>query len=225
MRPSARTFALVTAAVLTLLLTPGVPAAARDGAAATAAAVAAPGTFKGLGFDACTAPSSAAMQAWSASPYRAVGVYFGGNNRACLQPNLTAAWGTEQQARGWDLMPVYLGPQASCTTSNKPNRINNAQAPAQGRAAADDAVVQARAIGLPRESVLIYDMEAYRTDDAVCRAGVLAFISAWTARLHDNAYFSGFYGSMGSSIAHQVAAYETPGYVRPDYVDFARWDG
>ena len=50
------------------------------------------------------------MQAWGASPYRAVGIYFGGDNRACAQPNLTAGWVTEQRAAGWHLMPIYLGP-------------------------------------------------------------------------------------------------------------------
>ena len=192
--------------------------------ASPASADADPGTFLGGGFDTCTAPSSAAMQAWLASPYRAIGIYFGGNNRACTQPNLTSAWVAQQRAAGWHLIPLYLGPQASCTTSNKPNLINNSQAAAQGRAAAEDAVAQATAIGLPPESVLIYDMEAYTTDDAACRAGVLAFMSAWTARLHDLSYLSGFYGSMGSGVRDQVAAYNTAGYVRPDYLDFARWD-
>ena len=121
-------------------------------------------------------------------------------------------------------MPIYLGPQASCATPNKPFKINNAQAAAQGRAAAEDAVVQARALGLARESALIYDMEAYGTDDAACRTGVLNFMSAWTARLHDYGYVSGFYGSMGSGVADQVANYSAPGYVRPDFLDFARWD-
>ena len=183
-----------------------------------------PGTFTGEGFDACTAPSSATMNAWAASPYRALGIYFGGSNRACLQPNLTAAWVTQQTAAGWHLIPIYLDKQASCTLSTKPNRIDNTQAAAQGRVAAQDAVVQARAIGLARESVLTYDMEAYRTDDAACRAGVVAFISAWTARLHDYGYLSGFYSSMNSGIADMVANYNVAGFVRPDYVDFARWD-
>ena len=107
--------------------------------ASQAAAAAAPGTFVGSGFDACTAPSSAAMQAWLASPYRAIGIYFGGNNRACAQPALTPAWVAEQQAAGWHLMPIYLGPQASCTTSSKRYLIDNTQAAAQGRAAAQDA--------------------------------------------------------------------------------------
>jgi hypothetical protein len=197
------------------------------GATPAAADTVQPGTVAGQGFDACTAPSSATMQAWLSSPYRTIGIYFGGNNRGCTQPNLTAAWVDQQQAAGWHLMPLYVGPQASCTTSSKPNLINDAQAAAQGRATAEDAVVQARALGLARESILIYDMEAYRTGPAyaTCRAGVLAFISAWTARLHDHGYFSGFYSSMASGVRDQVASYNTPGYVRPDYLDFARWDG
>ncbi|GIF01750.1 hypothetical protein Ari01nite_92140 [Paractinoplanes rishiriensis] len=165
------------------------------------------------------------MDAWLASPYRAVGIYFGGNNRGCTQPNLTPAWVARQQAAGWHLLPLYVGPQASCTTTTKPNRIDNTQAAAQGRATAEDAAAQATALGLGLESILIYDMEAYRTDDAACRAGVLAFMSAWTARLHDLGYLSGFYSSMGSGVADQVANYNTAGYVRPDYLDFARWDG
>ena len=195
------------------------------GTPARAAPGSQPGAFTGSGFDACTAPSSATMTAWLASPYRAVGIYFGGNNRGCAQPNLTAAWVAEQQAAGWHLIPLYVGPQASCTTSNKKNLINDAQASAQGRATAEDAVAQATALGLAGESVLIYDMEAYRTGEAACRAGVLSFLSAWTARLHDLGYLSGFYGSMASGVADQVASYRTAGYVRPDYLDFARWDG
>jgi hypothetical protein len=228
-RLSHRLTATVYAASSAVALTPAVASAAPPAPAAPAAAVApaavAPGTFLGHGFDACAAPSSAAMHAWLASPYRAVGIYFGGNNRACPQPNLTAAWVTEQQAAGWHLMPIYLGLQASCTTSNKHNLITNSQAAAQGRTAADDAATQAAAIGLTRGSMLIFDMEAYRTDDAACRAGVLAFLSAWTARLHDHAYLSGVYGSMSSTVADLVANYGTAGFSSPDYLDFARWDG
>ena len=77
------------------------------------------------------------------------------------------------------------------------------------------------ALGLAPESVLIYDMEAYRTGEAACRAGVLAFLSAWTARLHDRGYLSGFYSSMSSGVADQVANYHTVGYARPDHLDFA----
>jgi hypothetical protein len=185
-----------------------------------------PGNFTGYAFDACTAPPSASMKAWKAtSPYKAIGIYIGGVNRGCAQPKLTAAWVKEQVQAGWKLIPLYVGPQASCTSvTSKRSLINNAQATAQGKAAAADAAAQAGKLGLARQSVIIYDMEAYRTNDATCRAGVLAFMNGWTARLHDNGYFSGYYSSVSSGIADQVANWSAPGYARPDYVDFARWD-
>lgn len=220
--PSTYRRRLLGAVLVALCAAPLTPAP-RTATAATALPPQ-PGAYRGLGFDACAAPSSDAMKSWLQSPYRAAGIYFGGNNRGCQQPNLTPSWVREQVARGWRLIPLYVGPQATCTTSTKKHRIDNAHAEKQGRTTADDAVAQARALGLSRESVLIYDMEAYRTGDAACRAGVLAFMSGWTARLHDHGYLSGFYSSVGSGVADQVAAYHRSGYVRPDYLDFARWD-
>jgi hypothetical protein len=164
------------------------------------------------------------MRAWAASPYRSLGVYFGGSNRSCAQPELTADWVTEQTAAGWHLIPIYLGMQASCTLSTKPNKIDDARAYAQGREAAADAVVQARAIGLATNSTLVYDMEAYAADDPACTEGVVRFIGGWSAGLHDLGYLSGFYSSMNSGVRDLVAAYDRSGYVRPDQVDFARWD-
>ena len=202
----------------------------RSGATVTTIAAATttiqPGTFAGHAFDACRAPSSATMAAWrAASPYRAIGIYFGGVNRACTQANLTPAWVRTQVAAGWHLIPLYVGPQASCIrAAKKKHLITNAQAAAQGAAAAQDAATRARSLGLGGQSVLIYDMEAYRLGDAACRAGVLAFVGAWTAKLHDLGYYSGFYGSVGSGGADQVANYAAAGYARPDYLDFARWD-
>jgi hypothetical protein len=201
------------------------PLAFINTAGAAAALPPQPGNFTGYGFDACTAPSSDTMAAWlKASPYRAAGIYIGGVNRGCAQPKLTAAWVREQITRGWRLIPIYVGPQASCTNLTRRKLIAGATAAAQGRDAATDAAAQARALGLSPDSVLIYDMEAYDSGNAACKAGVLAFMSAWTARLHDLGYLSGYYSSAGSGIADQVAVYTKAGYVRPDYVDFARWD-
>jgi hypothetical protein len=212
-----RCAALVAAAALGVLAPgPGLVAAVAQPA---------PGTFAGQGFDACTAPSSAAMDAWLASPYRAIGIYFGGSNRACTQPNLTAEWVTHQQANGWRLLPVYLGRQAPCTTSNKKNLIDPAQAAAQGRAEADAAVTAAGALGLSRGSVLIFDMEAYRTGNSACTTAVLNFLGAWTSRLHDRGYFSGVYASIASGVTDLVGDYRSPSRPHPDYLDFARWDG
>ncbi len=200
------------------------PASASFAPAGTVILAPAPGTFTGSGFDACTAPRPADMQAWLASPYRAIGIYVGGVNRGCAQPELTASWVSAQQSAGWRLLPIYMGLQAPCTTSSKPHRIDPANAYGQGTAAANDAVTQATALGLSRESIIFGDMEAYRTDDAGCRTAVLQFQSAWSQRLHDLGYFSGFYSSLSSGVADQVAVYASTDYVRPDYLWFARYD-
>src|SRR5580704_3517729 len=74
-------------------------------------AAAASAVYTGLGFDVCSTPSLSQMQAWSASPYRAIGVYIGGISSACAQPNLTAAWISEQATNGWRVIPTYVGLQ------------------------------------------------------------------------------------------------------------------
>ncbi|HET6875991.1 MAG TPA: glycoside hydrolase domain-containing protein [Jatrophihabitans sp.] len=190
-----------------------------------AAASPSPGRFTGLGFDACSAPDSAAMDAWLASPYRAVGVYIGGSNRACAQPELTADWVAHQQDAGWHLLPIYLGLQAPCTTSNKKYLIDPAQAVAEGRAEAKAAVAAAAALGIPSGSTLIFDMEAYRTGDTACSAAVLRFLGGWTAGLHDRAYLSGVYASIASGVTDLVSDYRSVRRPHPDYLEFARYDG
>jgi hypothetical protein len=192
--------------------------------ATATAAVIEPGTFTGKGFDACTAPSSAAMQAWLSSPYRALGVYIGGVNRACAQPNLTASWVSAQTTQGWKLVPTYVGLQAPCSSGTTTQKIDPLSAAAQGRAAADDAVADAGPLGISVGSVVYFDMEAY-SDDAACRQAVLAFLSNWTTRLHELAYLSGVYSSAGSGIRDLVSVYDSAGFASPDHVWFARWDG
>jgi hypothetical protein len=185
-----------------------------------------PGTFAGYAFDTCTAPSTTAMAAWrKASPYRAIGIYIGGADRGCTQANLTADWVRTEVAAGWHLIPLYVGPQASCTgATGSKSLINNATPVAEGAATAVDAVNKAEALGLIQQSAIIYDMESYTVSNAACRAGVLTFLGAWSAKLHALGYLSGFYSSMGSGGADQVANYLAANYVRPDYIDFARWD-
>jgi len=214
MRALQRCAALAALAVLAPVFSLGVAAAEPE-----------PGFFTGKGFDACSAPSSATMDAWLASPYRAIGIYVGGVNRACAQPELSAAWVAHQQARGWHLLPIYLGLQAPCTTSTKEYLIDPAQASSQGRAEATSAVAAAAALGLPRDSTLTFDMEAYRTGDADCTRAVLRFLGAWTSRLHDLGYFSGVYSSLGSGVADLVADYRSTTRPHPDYLWFARYDG
>ena len=45
-------------------------------------------------------------------PHRAVGIYIGGVNSPCSQPNLRTSWVDREIAAGWHLIPLYVGLQA-----------------------------------------------------------------------------------------------------------------
>src|SRR5258707_7681752 len=98
-------------ATTVLLLAVGTPAEAQPATTVSYPAWSSATRYVGAAFDTCTAPSLASLQAWGASPYRAVGVYLGGVNRTCSQPELTPAWTAQALALGWSPPPVYKGPQ------------------------------------------------------------------------------------------------------------------
>jgi hypothetical protein len=199
-----------------------VAAAARIAARAPVRASAAATVYTGLGFDVCSAPSASSMQAWAASPYRAVGIYLGGANMACSQPNLNAAWVSAESAAGWHMIPTYVGLQApsnSCSCAP----INARHATAEGVAAADGAVSEAQALGLGAGTPIYDDMEYYPRTSSNTPA-VLAFLAAWTAELHKDGYLSGVYGNSDSVIGDMVAAGPN-GFNEPDDVWTANWNG
>jgi hypothetical protein len=188
-----------------------------------ATASAGSGIFTGLGFDACAAPSSRTMTAWEASPYRAIGVYIGGLNRGCSQPNLTASWVSAQTAAGWHLIPTYVGLQAPTSSCSSCAKLSASRAVAQGVESADDAVAQANAVGMGPGSPIYFDMESYsRTSSAT--AATLAFLESWTERLHSLGYVSGVYSSSASGIA-DLAAEIGGDYGQPDALWMANWNG
>jgi hypothetical protein len=176
--------------------------------------------FTGYGFEACTAPSVASLQAWQASPYRAVGIYLGGVNRACGDGNLSSAWVASVEAAGWSLMPLYVGLQAPCVSQKGLKTIAAAQASAQGTAAADDAVAKATQFGLPPGSPLTFDMEGYSTTNPTCTQTVQTFLAAWTNELHALGYLASVYGSAASTI-RDAAVVSPP----TDAVWIADWNG
>lgn len=187
--------------------------------------VSSPEAFTGLGFDACAAPSSRAMTAWAASPYRGIGIYIGGSNRACSQPNLTAKWVEEQVAAGWHLIPTYVGLQAPTSACSSCASLSSStgRAAQQGVEAASDAVEEAAEIGMGPGSPIYFDMEAYtRTTSAT--AAVLTFLSAWTSQLHTLGYVSGVYSSSSSGIADLGRAIGST-YTLPDHIWTANWNG
>jgi hypothetical protein len=182
-----------------------------------------PTVFTGYGFDACSAPSLGKLQAWSASPYRAVGVYIGGQNRACSQPNLTPVWVSSAVGLGWNLLPLYVGLQAPCVSQKGLAHISSTAATAlvQGKAAADDAAAQAEVLGLPAGSPVYDDLEGYRLGNATCTRAVQGFVTGWVQELHARGLVAGLYGSAASTI-RDVSALPSD---LPDAVWIADWNG
>ncbi|WP_351237209.1 glycoside hydrolase domain-containing protein [Streptomyces sp. NPDC002133] len=200
-------------------------AAQRSAAAPLAAAGPQPGSYLGKGFDACTAPSQAAMNAWQASsPYSAVGVYISGSFRGCAQPNLTASWVTNQTNNGWRLFPIDVGRQAPCTSYSLKMSADPATAKSQGVTAAAGAITAASNLGIPSGSAIYSDIEAY-TSTASCKAAVLSYLSGWSERLHSSGYLSGFYSSAASGIRDAASEYNNSAYTRVDHLFYAWWNG
>lgn len=179
--------------------------------------------FTGYGFDACTAPSLDALTAWSASPYRALGIYIGGVNRACTQRNLSASWVASATAAGWSLLPLYVGLQAPCVSQSGLQKIstNASTAQSQGVAAANDAVANANAYGLPGGSPIYLDLEGYATKNAACTQSAQAFATGWDNQLRTLGYVAGIYGSAASTIRDL----QSIGVSIPDDVWIAHWNG
>lgn len=219
--------ALTTAIAAVAALLAAAPAALADPATAVSYPAGASATrYTGLAFDTCTAPSLATMLAWKASPYRAVGVYIGGVNRTCAQLELTAAWVAAVSRQSWRLLPVYKGLQPACggKTTDQKISLTPATAASQGTAAANDAAVQAKALGLVGGSAIYNDIENYSTADTACRTSVLTYLSGWTRRLHQLGYGSGVYANLASGAPDLSKVYFSASYARPDALWLARYD-
>jgi hypothetical protein len=197
------------------------PRAARASHAPATASISG-SVFTGLGFDTCSAPSSKAMAAWAESPFRGVGIYIGGENSACSQPNLSASWVSAQTTAGWHLIPTYVGLQAPTSSCSSCARLTTVAAGTQGAAAAEDAVAESVTIGIGAGSPIYFDMESYSPTTSSTKA-VLTFLEAWTNKLHELGYTSGVYSSSGSGIADLAGQYGTT-YSSPDDLWTANWN-
>ena len=182
-------------------------------------------TGSGLGFDACTAPSVATMTDWLSSPYRVAGTYLGGDNWACSYGNFNSSWVSQVAAQGWKFIPIWVGPQAPCSTIPGAKLINPARATAQGKAQAASAVTTAASFGYGAGTPIYFDMEGYDSSNTTCKQGVLDFLAGWTQGLHAAGYTSGVYSSAGSGIADLASQYGNPSYTSPDDIWIADWTG
>ncbi len=182
--------------------------------------------YHGLGFEACTAPSLATLQAWRNSPYRAVGIYIGGRARSCAQPKLTRSWVRSVTDMGWSLLPIWVGSQSPCATGERQRRlsISASRANAQGAEEAGQAVDAAASLGILRGSPIYLDMESYSTSSSRCTAPVLDFTRGWSHKLRTQHYFPGFYSSSDSGI-RQIENARAKGVADlPGVIWFARWN-
>ncbi|MQY11394.1 hypothetical protein SRB5_15100 [Streptomyces sp. RB5] len=219
---------LVAAALALALPLVLAPSAAAEPSTSTAYRAGAASTrMTGRAFDACTAPSLAAMRAWTASPYRAVAVYLSGASRTCAQPELTASWVTEVSRLKWRLIPIHKGLQPPCGARATDPKISltPATATTQGTAAANEAIAAAKALGMLPGSVFYNDIEFYDPANTACRTAVLTYLSAWTKRLHATGYVSGVYMNLAKGAENLADTYTSASYARPDALWIARYDG
>ena len=169
------------------------------------------------GFDACSAPSVGTMQTWWNSPFGDVGIYIGGVNRACGQPNLTASWVSQVAAQGWGFMPIWVGPQAPCSGIGQTFSRNAATARSQGVGEAQAAQAAARALGLD-QTVVYYDLEAY--DSGSCGGAAAAFVDGWVSAMRAGNFIAGVYGSPYNANSDWRGIANVP-----DVVWLASWNG
>jgi len=155
-----------------------------------------------MGFDACSLPTVSQMQTWyTSSPYRVLGAYIGGANFACSSglAAFTPAYTASVLGQGWEIIPIWVGPQApgSGCTSCSSFSTTAATATAQGVAEADSAVAAMQNLGMLQGSTIIYDMEAYSDTVAADIAATQAFIQGWDSELHAKGYLAAVYSGHG----------------------------
>jgi len=175
------------------------------------------------GFDTCTAPSLATMEAWKAK-YSATAIYIGGQMVACDTGNLSSSWVEQTEAMGWSLMPTFVGLQAPCNSFS--GKINGKQAASQGTTAANQAIADAQSFGLNAGSPIYYDMEAYDNTNSGCRTAVLTFLDAWDRQLQAKGYVSGVYSSADAAMTDLQSTTTIAGHAldEPKAIWFALWD-
>ena len=206
---------LVTTAPTVKALTTTRPAVT----AATTSVALSTTNYTGEAFDPCAAPSSSTMSAWKGtSPYGAIGVYIGGADVGCSQPNLTSSWVSTEASAGWHFFTLYVGPQAPGSSCTSCTTITSATS--QADSAAEDAVTNAENLGFGPGTPILYDMESFSSSG---ESTALSFLSEWTNKLHALGYDSGVYSSESTGITDLIDNINS--YTMPDVIDFANWNG
>lgn len=221
MRTSSRGFRLRAGlAALFLVLAMAPPAIMVTTAPPAAASF---GLSTGKGIDACGLMNntSRAQAFWSNTPYNNIGIYIGGSAAAC--PANSASFVSSLVNMGWGIMPLWVGPQAPCSSFSSRFSSNTTTAYNQGKNEALASYNKLVSLGMSTDNTpVIYDLEGFDTSNSGCLNAAKSFIRGWTAQLHvAPAQKAGVYGS---SCASGLSSYASNSPA-PDFIDGADWDG
>jgi len=160
---------------------------------------------------------------WNDSPYLWYGVYIGGDE-AC-DAETSSSWFSTVSGQSWDFLPIWVGPQAPCTTAYTYTfPYNTTDAYDYGYDQAVDAVSAMNNIGFSNSSagdmVIYYDMESFDTGSTTCDAAVQSFLLGWdyvinVLLLQD----AGYCASADAGDFNNVATISDP----PNDIYFADW--
>lgn len=117
-------------------------------------------------------------------------------------------------------MPLWVGPQAPCSSFATKISTNTQTAATQGTNDANAAVSAANALGFTRGTIIYYDIEAYDTSNSGCHNSVNAFLNAWVAQMRASGNQAGIYGS---SCGSDATSWVFLGNI-PNDVWLAAWD-
>ena len=179
--------------------------------------------FTGLGFDACTAPSSRSMAAWER-------LALPGDRRLHRrrQPRLLAAEPDRQLGQRPDRSRLAPDPdlRRPAGADQRLQQLRQAQRQPGDRAGRGGGGRRGRRGGRggdgPGQPDLLRHGVLHATSSAT--AATLAFLEAWTEKLHALGYVSGVYSSSASGI-DDLAGQIGSGYDLPDDLWFANWNG
>jgi Domain of unknown function (DUF1906) len=165
------------------------------------------GGYRGL--DSCTDPTVDQMQSfWNSTPYANWYIYIGGSN-ACdkVQPNLSTSWlkavtgNVAGATMYWDLIPIWVGPQAPCTLTTGATTFSTDPSTAynQGVNEAVAAATKFNSLTGTWDFPIVYDLEPFTADLGSCSTSLSAaqsFISGWVHQLQiQPAQRAGVFGS------------------------------
>jgi hypothetical protein len=177
------------------------------------------------GFDACQDPSVSTAKAWwTNTPWSWIGLYIGGSEMGCSQPNLSASYLNTLRGIGWRFQFIWVGAQAPCSGFGVTFSSNTTTAYAQGKAEARAARSKLIGLGISNQASgtpVTFDLEAFNASACNAGAAAVSFVRGWVDQLHvAPAQSAGVYGSTCASQLQSYAAVHPP-----DYIWGADYDG